>query len=43
MAQATADDLVDGAPTDFASNTLQIATPPGNPASIASLADLAAA
>ncbi len=28
-------------PTDFASNTLQIAVPPGNPAHVTSLADLA--
>lgn len=31
---------VDGAPVDFASNTLQIAVPPGNPAGVDSLADL---
>lgn len=43
MAQAADDDLVAGEPTDFASNTLQIATPPDNPADIGSLADLAAA
>ena len=30
-----------GAPTTFAKNTLEIATPPGNPAHIASFADLA--
>jgi molybdate transport system substrate-binding protein len=32
--------LVDDAPTDFAGNTLQIAVPPGDPAGVASLADL---
>lgn len=31
---------VDGAPEDFASNTLAIAVPPGNPADIGSLKDL---
>ncbi|MEW1809780.1 molybdate ABC transporter substrate-binding protein [Pseudarthrobacter phenanthrenivorans] len=33
--------LVDGTPTDFASNTLAIAVPPGNPAGVAGLKDLA--
>ncbi|MDQ0730600.1 molybdate ABC transporter substrate-binding protein [Arthrobacter sp. B1I2] len=33
--------LADGTPKDFATNTLAIAVPPGNPAGIASLADLA--
>lgn len=33
--------LVDGAPRDFATNTLAIAVPPGNPAGIAALQDLA--
>jgi molybdate transport system substrate-binding protein len=33
--------LVDGSPVDVASNTLQIATGPGNPAGIDSFADLA--
>jgi len=33
--------LVDGTPRDFATNTLAIAVPPGNPAGIASLQDLA--
>lgn len=33
--------LLDGAPKDFASNTLEIVTPPDNPAGIDSLADLA--
>lgn len=43
MDKATADSLVDGTPTNFASNTLEIATAPGNPAKIASFADLAKA
>ena len=33
--------LVDGTPRNFATNTLAIAVPPGNPAGIASLQDLA--
>jgi molybdate transport system substrate-binding protein len=41
MRTATSDDLVDGTPADFATNTLEIATPPGNPARIDSLDDLA--
>ena len=41
MDKATADDLVEGSPVDFASNTLEIAVPPDNPASITSFADLA--
>lgn len=41
MAKATADDLVEGTPVEFATNSLEIATPPGNPASIDSLDDLA--
>ena len=41
MAKATADDLVEGTPADFATNTLEIATPPDNPAKIDSLDDLA--
>ena len=41
MAKATDDDLVAGRPVDFATNTLQIAVPPDNPAGIATLADLA--
>ncbi|KAA1378194.1 molybdate ABC transporter substrate-binding protein [Aeromicrobium fastidiosum] len=41
MDKATGDDLVDGTPADFATNTLEIATPPGNPAKIDSLDDLA--
>ena len=40
MDLATGDDLVDGRPVDFASNTLEIAVPPGNPAGVRSLADL---
>lgn len=42
MDKASADDLVAGTPTDFASNTLEIATPPDNPAGIDSFDDLAA-
>lgn len=41
MDKATDDNLVEGAPADFASNTLEIATPPDNPAGIDSLEDLA--
>lgn len=41
MDKATADDLVDGTPADFATNTLEIATPPDNPADVDSLDDLA--
>jgi molybdate transport system substrate-binding protein len=41
MDKITADDLQAGDPQDFASNTLEIAVPPGNPAGIASFADLA--
>ena len=41
MDKATADDLVEGDPVDFASNTLEIAVPPDNPAGVASLEDLA--
>ncbi|WP_394769140.1 molybdate ABC transporter substrate-binding protein [Lacisediminihabitans sp.] len=41
MAKLTAAGLVDGEPVDFATNTLEIAVPPANPAAIASLADLA--
>ncbi|WP_418275383.1 molybdate ABC transporter substrate-binding protein [Isoptericola jiangsuensis] len=40
MARLTADALV-GDPRDFATNTLTIAVPAGNPAGVASLADLA--
>ena len=41
MEKAVTDDLVEGAPIDFATNTLEIATPPGNPAKVESLDDLA--
>jgi len=41
MARANGDGLVAGSPQDFATNTLQIAVPPGNPARVASFADLA--
>ncbi|KRF28466.1 molybdate ABC transporter substrate-binding protein [Phycicoccus sp. Soil802] len=41
MAKATGDSLTAATPANFASNTLEIAVPPGNPAKIASLADLA--
>lgn len=40
MTKAVADDLVKGTPTPFASNTLQIVVPAGNPAKVTSLADL---
>lgn len=40
MAKATADKLVSGTPTTFASNTLEIAVPPDNPAKISSFSDL---
>jgi molybdate transport system substrate-binding protein len=42
MDKLTADDLQADDPQPFASNTLEIATPPDNPAAIASFADLAA-
>jgi molybdate transport system substrate-binding protein len=41
MEKATADGLVEGEPVDFATNTLEIAVPPDNPAVVASLDDLA--
>lgn len=41
MDKLVADDLVDGDPVDFATNTLQIATSPDNPAGVESLQDLA--
>lgn len=41
MDKASKDSLIAGTPTNFASNTLQIATPPGNPARITKLKDLA--
>lgn len=37
------DGLLDGAPVPFATNTLTIAVPPGNPAGVRSLADLGGA
>lgn len=40
MAKATAAHLVVGTPTKFASNTLEIAVPPDNPAKVASFRDL---
>jgi molybdate transport system substrate-binding protein len=43
MDKANADDLVKGSPVDFASNTLEIAVPPDNPATVTSFADLAKA
>jgi molybdate transport system substrate-binding protein len=41
MAKATGDSLTAALPVNFASNTLEIAVPPGNPAHITSFADLA--
>ena len=41
MARLSGAGLVEGSPRDFASNVLTIAVPPGNPASVASFADLA--
>ena len=41
MTKVTADQLVQGAPRVFATNRLEIAVPPDNPARIGSLADLA--
>lgn len=43
MDKATGDDLVEGAPVDFAKNSLEIATPPDNPAHVDSLDDLTSA
>jgi len=43
MEKATDDDLVEGAPVDFATNTLEIAVPPDNPAKVESLQDLSKA
>lgn len=40
MTKLTDEELVAGTPRDFATNTLQIAVPPNNPAAISSLADL---
>lgn len=41
MQKATDAGVVQGEPVDFATNTLTIVTPPGNPAGITSFADLA--
>lgn len=41
MARATADHLVHGTPVNFATNTLEIAVPPGNPGRVRSLQDVA--
>ena len=41
MAKLSDAKLIDGTATNFATNVLEIAVPPGNPASIASFADLA--
>lgn len=41
MDELVADDLTAADPQDFATNTLEIAVPPGNPAGISSFADLA--
>ncbi|MEV4999585.1 molybdate ABC transporter substrate-binding protein [Nocardioides sp. LML1-1-1.1] len=43
MDKLTGADLADGSPQEFATNTLTIAVPPGNPARITGLADLAKA
>ena len=43
MDKATAADLVAGEPRDFATNSLEIATPPENPAAVRSLDDLSRA
>jgi len=43
MDKATGDSLVEGDPVDFASNTLEIAVPPDNPARVSDFADLAKA
>ncbi|MGB6182395.1 MAG: molybdate ABC transporter substrate-binding protein [Rhodococcus sp. (in: high G+C Gram-positive bacteria)] len=40
MSKVVDADLIDGTAVDFASNTLTIVTPPGNPAGIGSFADL---
>ena len=42
MDKLVAADLADDDPQDFATNTLEIATPPDNPAGVASFQDLAA-
>lgn len=41
MATLVEDDLASGAPRVFASNTLEVVVPPGNPAGVRSFADLA--
>lgn len=41
MDKATGDGLVEGVPVDFATNTLEIAVPPGNPGRVRALEDLA--
>ena len=41
MDKLTAEDLLAADPANFASNTLEIAVPPGNPAGVASFEDLA--
>lgn len=41
MDRVAADELIDGQPVPFATNTLTIAVPPGNPAGITSFEDLA--
>jgi molybdate transport system substrate-binding protein len=41
MTKATDAGVVAGSPVDFATNTLTIVTPPGNPAGVTSFADLA--
>jgi molybdate transport system substrate-binding protein len=41
MQKLTADDLLSSDPATFATNTLEIAVPPGNPAGVESLDDLA--
>ena len=40
MSKLAKDNLVDGTPVNFASNTLEIAVPPDNPANVGSLQDL---
>ncbi len=40
MDKATGDALIEGEPVDFATNTLEIAVPPGNPGQVAALTDL---
>lgn len=40
MDKATGDNLIEGTPVNFASNTLEIAVPPDNPAKVTSFQDL---